>query len=116
MQDVVPGALQRLREADIISMAGLTGASLGQEYYRIGAVHSTKRQGARLTGIVDVPNMPHKEAASPSIRAHEAEQAATEPGHYLVEVEARERSSWIATCTCVRYPGLLPLCPHAAAL
>ena len=55
MEDVVPGALQRLREADIISMAGLTGASLGQEYCRIGAVHSTKRQGPRLTGIVDVP-------------------------------------------------------------
>ena len=116
MEDVVPGALQRLREADIISMAGLTGASLGQEYCRIGAVHSTKRQGARLTGIVDVPSMADKAAASPSIRAYEAEQATSEAGHYLVEVEARERGSWTATCTCVRYPGLLPLCPHAAAL
>ncbi len=113
MEDVVPGALQRLRESDIITMAGLTGASLGQEYCRIGAVHSTKRQGARLTGIVDVPNTVHQEAVSPAIRAG---QTATEPGHYLVEVEARERISWAATCTCVRYPGLLPLCSHAAAL
>src|SRR5207245_5569397 len=116
MDNVVPGALQRLREADIISMAGLTGASLGQEYCRIGAVHSTKRHGARLTGIVDVPSTVYKEAASPSIGADEAEQAATSPGHYLVEIEARDHSSWNATCTCVRYPGLLPLCPHAAAL
>lgn len=116
MEDVVPGALQHLREADIISMAGLTGASLGQEYCRIGAVHSTKRQGARLTGIVDVPDMAHKEAVSPTIRAREEEQTATEPGHYLVEVEAREHISWRATCTCVRYSSLLPLCSHAAAL
>ena len=53
MNEVVPGILQRLRAADIIRMAGLQVASLGQEYARKGAVHTTKRQGARLTGIVD---------------------------------------------------------------
>ena len=116
MEDVVPGALQRLRETDIITLAGLTGASLGQEYCRIGAVHSTKRQGARLTGIVDVPAMTHRETTSPSIPPYQSEQVGTEPGHYLVEVEAQERSSWTATCTCLRHPAHLPLCPHAAAL
>ncbi len=44
MDNVVPGALRHLREADIMSMAGLELAALGQEYYRIGAVHSTMRQ------------------------------------------------------------------------
>jgi len=116
MDDVVPGALQRLREADIISMAGLTGASLGQEYCRIGAVQSTKRQGARLTGIVDVPDMGYRKAASPSIEAVEVEQATSSPGHYLVEVEARDPGSWSASCTCIRNQGLSLLCPHAAAL
>ena len=44
MYDIVPGALQRLREVDIVSVAGLSVASLGQEYYRKGAVQSPQRQ------------------------------------------------------------------------
>ena len=52
MENVAPNNLQRLRAADIIRMAGLTAASVGQEYYRSGAVHSLSRQGALLLGVV----------------------------------------------------------------
>src|SRR5260370_1405217 len=52
MEDVVPGVLQRLRESDIVIMAGLTGAALGQDCCRGGAVSATKRQGGRLVGVV----------------------------------------------------------------
>lgn len=62
MYDVAPGVLQRLREADIISRAGLAIASQGQDYCRSGAVHSTKRQGARLSGMVDLSIWPLREA------------------------------------------------------
>ena len=55
MENVVPGHLQRLRAADIIRMAGLAAASVGQEYYRSGAVHSTSRRGALLLGVVELP-------------------------------------------------------------
>ncbi|HEV2655694.1 MAG TPA: hypothetical protein VGT82_12085, partial [Ktedonobacteraceae bacterium] len=54
MENVVPGTLQRLRAADIIRMAGLAAASVGQEYCRTGVVHSMQRQGARLSGVVEV--------------------------------------------------------------
>ncbi len=54
MGNIVPSPLRRLRAADIIRMAGLATASLGQEYCRAGAVHSTKRQSTRISGLVDV--------------------------------------------------------------
>ncbi|TME63728.1 MAG: hypothetical protein E6I59_07740 [Chloroflexi bacterium] len=57
MDDVVPSALQRLRAADIIRMAGLAVASMGQEYCRIGAVRATMRRGAKLLGIVDTSHL-----------------------------------------------------------
>ncbi len=68
MDNVVPGALRHLREADIMSMAGLELAALGQEYYRIGAVHSTMRQEVQLTGIVEVPEQAFEKAVSPTFR------------------------------------------------
>jgi hypothetical protein len=54
MENVVPVTLQRLRAADIIRMAGLAAAAVGQEYYRSGAVHSMSRRGALLLGIVEL--------------------------------------------------------------
>lgn len=139
MVDVVPGALQHLRAADIIRMAGLSVAALGQEYSRRGAVHTTKRQGARLSGIVDVshraaneavgdgflqetslpatvdgPGTARGEAASPTKSAEETEHAEAERRQYHVEVEMHSSTSWNTTCSC----GLTPssVCQHAAAL
>src|SRR6266581_5522429 len=92
MFDVVPGALQRLRGADIVSMAGLSVASLGQEYCRIGAVHATKRQGARLSGIVEVSNTTLNQAASTTNGTIETQQAIlSSPGSNITEVELRAR-------------------------
>ncbi len=118
MYDVVPGALQRLREADIVSMAGLTVASLGQEYCRIGAVYATKRQGARLSGIVEVPSTPPGQAASTTNSTEETEQAKlASPGRYSVVVEIRDRISCSVTCTCSQSPAQSSVvCSHAAAL
>ncbi len=111
----VPGALLRLRETDIVSMAGLTVASLGQEYCRIGAVHSTKRQDARVFGIVDVPDMSPEQAVLHTNGATQVKEADAQnaPGRYSVEVEVRDDHSWIATCTCGRQASP---CAHAAAL
>src|SRR6266699_811490 len=106
MYDVVPGALQRLREADIVSMAGLTVASLGQEYCRIGTVYATKRQRARLSGIVEVPNTPLNQAASTTNSTEETEQVnLSSPGQYSVAVEIRYRLSCSVTCTCSQSPA-----------
>lgn len=113
MSDVMPGILQRLRAADIIRMAGLQVASLGQEYARKGAVHATKRQGARLLGIVDGPRIVREAGAT--------KQEEVEHARYAVEVELQNANSWLLTCTC--RPSSLPLpaapgtlCQHAAAL
>jgi len=118
MYDVVPGALQRLREADIISMAGLAVASLGQEYCRIGAVYATKRQGARLSGIVEVPNTPPGQAASTTNNTEETEQAnLSSPDLYSVAVELRDRITCSVICTCSQSPAQSSVvCSHAAAL
>ena len=124
MYDVVPGALQRLREADIVSMAGLTAASLGQEYSRIGAVFAAKRRGARLSGIVEVSNTLHSQAASTANDSKRTEQAALSiPGRFTVEVEIRDRISCAVTCTCNQSSARPQfqsqssvVCPHAAAL
>jgi XPB/Ssl2-like helicase family protein len=118
MYDVVPGALQRLREADIVSMAGLTAASLGQEYCRIGAVYATKRQGARLSGIVEVTSTPLNQAASTTNNTKETQQAILPPpGRYATEVELRDRISCGVTCSCNQSAAQSSIvCPHAAAL
>lgn len=118
MYDVVPGALQRLREADIVSMAGLTVASLGQEYCRIGAIHATKRQGARLSGIVEVPDTTLNQAASTTNSAIEIRQASiSPPGRYAVEVELRDRITCSVACSCSQSAAQSSVvCPHAATL
>jgi hypothetical protein len=141
MNNVVPGPLRRLREADIIDMAGLKSAALGQEYFRIGAVHTTMQRGSQITGIVDVPasagnnaseaRLPgivgtfdsnHKKAASATNRVEEVQEVRTtedvdtQPGRYSVLVEIRESSTWNATCTCHTLSDSSYICPHAAAL
>src|SRR5215471_18270158 len=118
MYDIVPGALQRLREADIVSMAGLMVASLGQEYYRKGAVHATKRQGARLSGIVEISHTSLNQAVSTTNSTLETQQAIiSTPGSYGTEVELRDRISCNVTCSC-KQPDAQPgaVCSHAAAL
>jgi len=119
MDNVVPGALRHLREVDIMSMAGLKLAALGQEYYRIGAVHTTTRQGVQLTGIVEVSGMVYEKAASPANAVEEVEGTGhvdAKPGRYVVKVEIHGRSAWDATCTCDISSDSLYICPHAAAL
>jgi len=118
MYDVVPGTLQRLREADIVGMAGLTLASLGLEYCRIGAVHATKRQGARLSGIVEVSNSHFNQGASTTNGAKETGQAPLSPlERYSVAVEMRDHISCNVNCTCSLSAAQSPVvCEHAAAL
>lgn len=117
MYDVVPGALQRLREADIVSTAGLTVASLGQEYCRTGAVQAAQRQGARLSGIVAISGTPRGEGAAATYNAKDIAGLSTAPGTYRVEVEVREPGVWITSCTCKQSSGAAtPVCAHAAAL
>ena len=119
MDNVVPGALRHLREADIMSMAGLKLAALGQEYYRLGAVHSTMRQEVQLTGIVEVPGLAFEKAASPTNAVEEAQETGhvePEPDRYRVKVEIHGRSTWSATCSCNVPSDSFSICPHAAAL
>jgi hypothetical protein len=120
MENVVPGALRRLRAADIIRMAGLTAASLGQEYCRTGAVHSTQRQDVRLIGIVDISHTTNGFSASSLDSGDDLNtvpQIETNRRHYSVEVEIQNSVSWMSTCSCsvnTATPSLL--CAHAAAL
>ncbi len=117
MDEVVPGALQRLRAADIMRMAGLTVASLGQEYCRIGAVQATKREGAKLSGIVVVNSVPMKPGVFPSdsVGGVEAtEGVASEKYAYSVAVEVQDPNSWHVSCTCSTIPPAI--CAHATAL
>ncbi|MGZ3609412.1 MAG: helicase-associated domain-containing protein [Ktedonobacteraceae bacterium] len=118
MYDVVPGALQRLREADIVSMAGLMVASLGQEYYRRGAVHATKRQGALLSGIVELSHIIINQDASTTRGALETQQAGnSSPGSFVTEVELRDRISCNVSCSCKKTDAQVGVvCSHAAAL
>ena len=118
MYDVVPGALQRLREADIVSMAGLMVASLGQEYYRRGAVHATKRQGALLSGIVELSHTIINQDASTTGDALETQQAGnSSPGSFVTEVELRDRISCNVSCSCKKTDAQVGVvCSHAAAL
>src|SRR6266699_2536277 len=119
MDNVVPGALRHLREADIMSMAGLELAALGQEYYRIGAVHSTMRQEVQLTGIVEVPDQAFEKTVSPTNAVGKVQgtgHVEPEPGRYLVKVKIQGTSAWSATCSCNVPSDSLSICPHAAAL
>ncbi len=92
MDEIVPGVLQHLRESDILSRAGVAVAAEGQEYCRSGSIHSTSRQGVRLSGIVE---------------------------GFPVTVELRDSGRWITTCTCrpvAMEEAFKPICAHAAAL
>ncbi len=114
MDDVVPSALQRLRAADIIRMAGLSIASLGQEYCRIGAVQATMRRGAQLLGIVDISNLANGSAASPANTVETTEHISPEQHRYVVDVEIQSSSFWLAHCSC--NPVSRSICQHVAAL
>ena len=113
MDDVVPSALQRLRAADIIRMAGLAVASMGQEYCRIGAVRATMRRGAKLLGIVDTSHLGDVSLAGARGTAA-ADQGPVEQRRCSVEVEIQSSSTWHASCTCS--PDTVAMCRHAAAL
>ena len=114
MEDVVPSALQRLRAADIIRMAGLSIASLGQEYCRIGAVQATMRRGAQLLGIVDISNLANGSTASPANTVETTEHISPEQHRYVVDVEVQSSSFWLTHCSC--NPVSRSICQHVAAL
>ncbi len=114
MDDVVPGALQRLRAADIIRMAGLSIASLGQEYCRIGAVQATLRRGAQLLGVVEISNSGNGTAVSPANRVEVVEPVSPEQRRYVVDVEIQSSTLWLAHCSC--NPVSHSICQHVAAL
>ncbi|HVB22725.1 MAG TPA: Rho termination factor N-terminal domain-containing protein [Ktedonobacteraceae bacterium] len=117
MDNVVPGALQRLRAADIMRMAGLTVASLGQEYCRIGAVQATKREGAKLSGVVVVNSIPIEADVFPldgAERVETTERVASEKHAYTVTVEVQDPNNWDVACTCSTIPPAI--CAHATAL
>ncbi len=117
MDNVVPGALQRLRASDIMRMAGLTVASLGQEYCRIGAVQTTKREGAKLSGVVVVNSASFAADVFPLDGAGKAEKTEGVPSEkrpYMVAVEVQDTNTWHIDCTC---STLSPaICAHATAL
>jgi hypothetical protein len=115
MDDVVPGVLQRLRAADIIHMAGLAAASLGQEYCRIGAVHETMRRGAQLLGVVDTSHAVAEIAESSTNSALVTEHVLSEAHRYVVDVELLSSTGCLMHCTC-RPIGGSAICQHAAAL
>lgn len=116
----MPGVLQRLREADIVGLAGLAGASLGQEHCRSGHVSTTKRQGARLSGIVTIPDL--FPAAENGYALFEQEtQGQAVPGtvsapaqQFEVEVEVLNSLVCEVVCSCGKKSTLI--CVHAAAL
>ncbi|WP_201365470.1 helicase-associated domain-containing protein [Dictyobacter formicarum] len=114
MENGVPGALQRLRAADILRMAGLTAASLGQEYNRTGTIRGTQRQGARLHGIVELP--PGIDPLESAVDGQDVaiQDITTTPRSYTVEVELTSATSWRNSCSCGESGELL--CAHGAAL
>ncbi len=109
MENVVPDPLQRLRAADVIRMAGLTTASLGQEYCRAGAVHSTQRQGTYISGIVDVRHTPSSQSGEVKTESLEAKQHC-----YPVAIDIKSATSWASSCPC--NSRAKTLCRHTAAL
>ena len=119
MYDIVPGVLQHLREADIVSKAGLAVAAQGQEYCRTGAVRSTYRQGARLNGIIEVGNDSPQEEAHGTNGAKAVDSSLAALQRFLVTVEIRDAQAWHFTCTCTPASMIHPamrLCAHASAL
>ena len=117
MENVVPSVLQRLRATDIIHMAGLAAASLGQEYYRIGAVHTTQRQGLRIAGVVDVPHASRKTALATNTVTVGPYSNSAHSTSYPVDLEIQSVTQWENRCPCGQHPPTVPtICPHAAAL
>lgn len=115
MENVVPGMLQRLRASDIIRMAGLTVASLGQEYFRTATIQQTQRQGAHLSGTICVPHIEDVVTASPVRTVEKAFTAgSTHSSQYPVVVELQSTTTWKSSCLCS--PDSTELCSHAAAL
>lgn len=119
MDDIVPGVLQRLREADVIGLAGLAGASLGQEYCRRGFVSTTRRQDIRLSGVVTLPealaDAEVVQAESEPLEEEESsEDASAATWRFEVAVEVLSRASCQVVCTCGKREALI--CTHAAAL
>src|SRR5438046_2439720 len=111
MEDVVPGVLQRLRESDIVAMAGLAGASLGADYCRNGAVSVARRQGERLTGVVTLSEPGASgELDEPGTNGHEGVNGT----RYEVEVEVLSSLHCEVSCSCKREQR--QICAHAAAL
>src|SRR3954453_13055971 len=95
MENIVPGPLQRLRAADIIRMAGLTTASLGQEYCRAGAVHSTRRQDTHISGIVNGRDTVSSQDGEAKTEPLEAKQH-----DYPVAIDIKSAISWLSSCPC----------------
>src|SRR4051794_10952750 len=119
MDYVVPGVLQRLREADIVGLAGLTGASQGQEYCRSGYISATRRQGARLSGMLAIPDTLSTAEKMYAI-AEQGETGQRMPGivppavkHFTVEVEILNSRGCEVVCSCKKRATLI--CIHAAA-
>lgn len=120
MDDVVPGVLQRLREADIVGLAGLTSASQGQEYCRSGYISTTRRQGARLSGMLAIPgvlptteNM-HTIAGQGESGQKMSDAVPSSVQHFTVEVELLNSHRCEVVCSCEKKATLI--CVHAAAL
>jgi hypothetical protein len=114
MEKVVPSVLRQLRATDIIRMAGLTAASLGQEYSRTGAVQNTQRQGARLSGVIEISLALTGSASAQVEERGAAPKDKAERHQYPVEVELLSPTSWVSECPCS--PNRALFCAHAAAL
>jgi len=118
MDDIVPGALQRLREADIVGLAGLASASLGQEYCRSRYVSANKRQGKRLSGSVTIPdvsfNVEQGDPDQPKGNIEGSGIPSDTLQRFEVAVEVLDRGGYQVVCTCGHQAPLI--CAHAAAL
>ena len=117
MENIVPGTLRRLRAADIIRMAGLTTASLGQEHCRTGAVHNTQRQETRISGVVDLFS---RTAANDLAGPGDGNAMPYEEVHqhrYSAEIELQSHTAWVSTCSCGTN-SIAPahICVHVATL
>ncbi|HEY1353240.1 MAG TPA: hypothetical protein VGF67_26815 [Ktedonobacteraceae bacterium] len=117
MDDIVPDVLQRLHGADVISMAGLTGASLGQEYCRRGYVSLMRRQGTRLSGVVVVPEAfadIREEPEESELQEEESPAATSSFQHFEVTVDVMSSAACQVVCSCGKQATVI--CIHAAAL
>lgn len=125
MDEIVPGVLQHVRESDILSRAGVAVAAQGREYSRTGIIHTPGRQGARLSGIVEVADTLSASGIMDASDGAISEQASSAfltsftSRRFPVTVEVRENARWSATCTCTPIASTENsgrLCAHAAAL